>query len=71
MGYNTHTHTLYCTQIMKEEFGCVEDFKLVDVRLIISILAVAFAATALAYDYLIPFPASKIVLAVCAIRYPH
>ncbi len=55
---------------MTEEFGCVEDFKLVDMRLTISTVAVVFAVVALAYDYLNPFPASKIVLGVCAVRYP-
>ena len=55
---------------MTEEYGYVEDFKLVNLRLAISTIAVTFAATALIYDYLSPFPASKIVLATCAIRYP-
>lgn len=56
---------------MKEEFGYVEDFRLVDVRLFISTVGVAFALFALAYDYIFPFPASKLILAVCAIRYPQ
>jgi len=48
----------------------VEDFKLVDRRLAICTTACSFSLLALVYDYLYPFPASRYVLATCAIRYP-
>lgn len=52
------------------DFGCVEDFTIVDRRLTLCTLACGFSLFALVYDYLYPFPLSGIVLAVCAIRYP-
>jgi len=52
-----------------QEFGCVEDFKLVDRRLAICTTACLFSLLALVYDYLYPFPASRYVLATCAISY--
>ena len=55
------------SQIMVDDFECVEDFKIVDRRLFLCTLACAFSAFALVYDYLFPFPHSKVVLAVCAI----
>ena len=65
--HTTHAHTR--SQILKE-FGCVEDFTIVDCRLFLCTLACSFSLIALAYDYLYPFPASCYVLATCAIRYP-
>ena len=56
---------------MKEGYGYVEDHKLVDTRLFICTLACSFSLFALGYDYVFPFPASRIVLASCAIRYPN
>ena len=55
---------------MVDDFSCVEDFRLVDQRLVLCTLACAFSGFALVYDYLYPFPRSQTVLAVCAIRYP-
>ena len=60
----------YTAQILTEELGCVEDFGLIDKRLGICTVGVLFAATALLYDYFVPFPASKMVMAACAVRYP-
>uniref|UniRef100_A0A0N5A8P7 Signal peptidase complex subunit 2 n=1 Tax=Syphacia muris TaxID=451379 RepID=A0A0N5A8P7_9BILA len=42
---------------------------LTDGRLLISSVAVGFAAFALLYDYIAPFPKSKTVLAVCSVTY--
>lgn len=57
-------------QIVKEEFQFVENFSIMDQRLVICTVACSFSGFALAYDYLYPFPASRMVLAVCAISYP-
>lgn len=55
---------------MMEEYGCVEDFAIIDRRLLLCTLACSFSAFALVYDYINPFPKSRTVLATCAIRYP-
>ena len=57
-------------QIMADEFRCVEDFGLVNWRLLLCTVACVFSVFALVYDYLNPFPQSRTVLAMCAIRYP-
>jgi len=41
----------------------------VDIRLLLSTLGCAVALYALLYDYLHPFPASKLVLTVCVLTY--
>uniref|UniRef100_A0A914CC82 Signal peptidase complex subunit 2 n=1 Tax=Acrobeloides nanus TaxID=290746 RepID=A0A914CC82_9BILA len=46
-----------------------ERHTLADGRLFLSVIAVGFAAFALVYDYLYPFPLSKMVLATCSISY--
>ena len=71
MHTHTHPHGHLCphSQILKE-FGCVEDFTIIDFRLFLCTLACSFSLFALVYDYLRPFPASCYILATCAIRYP-
>jgi len=49
--------------------GFAEDHKLMNFKLLISTLAVAFAMVALIYDWQNPFPASKMVMLVCVISY--
>lgn len=61
------TYNYYCVQIAKEEFEYVENFTLMDQRLAICTIACSFSGFALVYDYLYPFPASRMVLAMCAI----
>lgn len=56
-------------RVMKEEYGYVEDFSLVDQRLFLCTLACSFSLFALLYDYLYPFPQSRIILATCSISY--
>lgn len=56
-------------KVAKEEFGFVENFSLMDQRLAICTVACSFSGFALIYDYLNPFPASRTVLAGCAICY--
>lgn len=60
----------FLSQIMMEEYGCVEDFTIIDMRLALCTIACSFSAFALVYDYINPFPKSGTVLATCAIRYP-
>ena len=55
---------------MVNEEECVEEFTVVDRRLVLCTVACGFSAFALVYDYLFPFPRSEVVLAMCAIRYP-
>ncbi|PIO74207.1 hypothetical protein TELCIR_03790 [Teladorsagia circumcincta] len=56
-------------QILNDRVGWKEYHSLMDGRLLISFIAVCFSATAIVYDYIHPFPKSKIVLAVCSITY--
>ena len=48
----------------------MENYSLMDRRLAISTVACSFSGFALIYDYFYPFPASRLVLATCAIYYP-
>lgn len=54
---------------MKDDFKCDEDHSLMNGRLILSVIGVAFALYAVVWDYLHPFPESRSVLIVCSVSY--
>ncbi|KAK4026274.1 probable signal peptidase complex subunit 2 [Daphnia magna] len=56
-------------EVLVDKFNYTENFALVDGRLAICTLAVGIAGFALLWDYLHPFPQSKIVLLVCVLGY--
>ena len=55
---------------MKSEYEYIENYSLVDQRLIICTVACVFSLFAVLYDYWRPFPESQYILATCSIRYP-
>ena len=56
-------------KILNDRVGWKEQHSLMNGRLIISAIAVAFSGFALYWDFYHPFPKSKIVLAICSLSY--
>ncbi|CAF1641681.1 unnamed protein product [Adineta ricciae] len=58
-----------CKKYFKETLNYTEFYTLMDRRLYISFVACLFSLFALVYDWLNPFPKSRLVLIICAAAY--
>ncbi|CAF1248873.1 unnamed protein product [Rotaria magnacalcarata] len=58
-----------CKKYFKETLNFTEDYKLMDGRLYISLIACLFSVFALIYDWFNPFPKSRSTLIICVIAY--
>lgn len=56
-------------KFLTNQKDCAEIHSLMNGRLLISTLAVLFSLYAIGFDYLYPFPESKVVIIVCVISY--
>ncbi|CAF1096765.1 unnamed protein product [Brachionus calyciflorus] len=56
-------------KFLNNQNGFQEDHSLMNGRLIVSTVAVLFSLYAIGYDYLHPFPESRLVLIVCVVFY--
>ncbi|VVC43394.1 Signal peptidase complex subunit 2 [Cinara cedri] len=55
--------------VLINKYNHIEDFSLIDCRLLICTFAVLVAGFALAWDYFNPFPKSRFVLTICVALY--
>ena len=56
-------------KVLNTKYNMSESFRTRDTRLLICALACTFSLAGVIYDYLYPFPASKLVLGVCSLSY--
>ncbi|XP_063359013.1 signal peptidase complex subunit 2 [Cydia amplana] len=56
-------------EVLTGDLKCKESFALIDGRLFLCALAVGVALYALLWDYLYPFPQSRVVLIICVSSY--
>ncbi|KPI94597.1 PREDICTED: signal peptidase complex subunit 2 [Papilio xuthus] len=56
-------------EVFTEDLKCTESFRLIDGRLTLCAIAVGVALYALLFDYLYPFPESRLLLIVCVSTY--
>ncbi|VDD78202.1 unnamed protein product [Mesocestoides corti] len=56
-------------EIMKAKFDLKENFRLIDIRLMLCTASVLFTVVALIYDYIYPYPESFYVLVACILSY--